>query len=190
MAEINLSDLLIAAREAPPATRIRYRDPIAAFGPDAVSAVGAWLTDPVCGAFAVRVLAKVADLGWPTEAIAALRQGLARELAPPVRGDIERELARLGERAVRPTPDRVRGPLLRPRGFSRSSWSGASIGEAVTFMITASVATGRRASAIPPVATMCSSSRTPLVSTTTAIETAGTATIAIATSANGMARAT
>jgi hypothetical protein len=57
----HLDQLLEAARKAGPLDRIGYRDAIAQVGVDAIPALAEWLQDPALGAFAVRVLARLAQ---------------------------------------------------------------------------------------------------------------------------------
>jgi hypothetical protein len=97
---MKLAPLLEEARTASPARRIEWRDQIAAFGPRAIEAVGPWLTSPVLGAFAVRVIERAGAAGETTLAAAALRS--ARATAPPaVAADIDWALQRL--RAASPS---------------------------------------------------------------------------------------
>jgi hypothetical protein len=91
----NLQALVALAATASPIERIELRDQIASFGPEAVAAMAPWLTDPVLGAFAVRVMGKASDGGAQTQAIAALKKALTKSLPDSVRGDITAELARL-----------------------------------------------------------------------------------------------
>lgn len=57
-----LDALLAKARTADPSERITYRDAIAAHGDAAVVAMADWLRDPRLAAFAVRVLARIAEV--------------------------------------------------------------------------------------------------------------------------------
>jgi hypothetical protein len=72
-----LSELLVAARAASPTDRIGFRDQVAAYGADAIAAMGDWLRDERLCAFAVRVVAKAAGLA-PAEARSALTLALAK----------------------------------------------------------------------------------------------------------------
>ncbi len=69
-----LGELLEEARREPKQTRIRFRGPIAAHGPDAVEPIGGWLADKELGAFAVRVLEEIARSG-ERSAVDALQAG-------------------------------------------------------------------------------------------------------------------
>jgi hypothetical protein len=51
---VELERLLAAARDADGLTRIEYRDPIAAYGREAIRALANWLSDPTLAGFAVR----------------------------------------------------------------------------------------------------------------------------------------
>ena len=66
-----LEELLFAAEKAG-ASRIEFRDQIAAHGAPAVEAMAPWVRDPHLGAFAVRVIGRAAGHGARAEAIAAL----------------------------------------------------------------------------------------------------------------------
>ena len=95
--ESPLLTLLVAAGEAPPETRIEYRDPIAQFGDDAVRALATpdWIGDPHYAAFAIRTIARAGSMGAAT-AIPALRASLDFIANDVLRGDIVVELQRLG----------------------------------------------------------------------------------------------
>lgn len=96
----SLDELLEAARQADPGSRIEFRDRIAAHEADAVEPMAAWLSDPRLGAFAVRVLQRVADDPANRGAVVAALSGvdLAR-LSPDVARDIRDALT-----ALRPAP--------------------------------------------------------------------------------------
>jgi hypothetical protein len=104
-----LDRLLIAAGEAPPDQRILLRDPLAAFGAQAITRLTdpVWIADPKYSAFALRVIAKAADFGAREEAIRALKQ--ARTVVPSdvQRADIVALLASLGATPVR-SPGRTK----------------------------------------------------------------------------------
>lgn len=71
-----LTELLAAAEAADGLTRIEFRDPIAAFGAEAIRALETWLQSSRLAAFAARAVAAAAPLA-PDEARAALRRGRA-----------------------------------------------------------------------------------------------------------------
>lgn len=93
--DARLAALIESARQAGGLDRISYRDPIAAFGREAIGPVAEWLPDPRLGAFAVRVLGKIA-VGSDAEAVYdVLRETLDADSAPLVRGDIQDVLAKV-----------------------------------------------------------------------------------------------
>ena len=113
-----LDALLLAAGEAPPATRILYRDDIAAHGESAIErlATDEWLFDPRYAAFAIRTIQRAGELGARQAAIDALRR--ARPLTNDARlqADIEQALKTFGER-TRPAPStRNSGPVRSNEG--------------------------------------------------------------------------
>ncbi len=89
----SLAALMKAAGDAPPETRISFRDPIAAHGVDAITAISPWLADPRLGAFAVRVIEAVGRQGHAAEAIHALTAALDTAGSEAVRRDVEAGLA-------------------------------------------------------------------------------------------------
>lgn len=95
-----LERIVEQARKASPNDLIELRDAIAGHGSEAVEAMAEWLADPVLTRFAVRVMGRVADLGHRDKAVTALRQA-REEATPDQRVDIDRELARLGDRSSR-----------------------------------------------------------------------------------------
>lgn len=99
-----LAALLAEARDADPAHRIDWRDPIAAHGAAAIEAVGPWLKDPTLAAFAIRVIARVGLDGEREAAQATLRQA-RRRLDERLRGDADWALSVLRvERPAEPAP--------------------------------------------------------------------------------------
>jgi hypothetical protein len=124
--DASLEDLLQQARDATPATRIDYRNPIAAHGLEAVEVMRDWLGDPKLGAFAVRVLRRVADSPARQEAIAALQAGRPRATSEAVRRDIDEALAALGVRAASAAPSAPTDPYAVEPVPSRagSGWPG------------------------------------------------------------------
>jgi hypothetical protein len=96
----SLDELLEAAQQADPGSRIQFRDEIAAHGAKAVEPMVAWCYDPRLGAFAVRVLLRIAD--DPSDlgvTVAALSKTDLAEVSPNVARDIRDALA-----ALRPAP--------------------------------------------------------------------------------------
>jgi hypothetical protein len=95
----SLDALLREAMRAGKAERITFRDPIAGYGGAAVEAMRPWLLEPDRGAFAVRVLEKVAETPADRRlAIAALESVDRSLLSPAVAGDVADALERLGTR--------------------------------------------------------------------------------------------
>ena len=91
---MKLALLLEEARTASPASRIEWRDRIAAFGPPAIEGVRPWLSSPVLAAFAIRVIERAGAVGDATLATKVLRS--ARTTVPPaVAADIDWALQRL-----------------------------------------------------------------------------------------------
>ena len=89
-----LQRLLDAASTATPSERIGYRDPIAAFGPEAITAVTPWLSDRVLAAFSVRVILHAGAVGDREAAVRVLQKG--RSKVPWfVREDIDAALRQL-----------------------------------------------------------------------------------------------
>lgn len=109
----SLSALIKAARDAPPETRIQFRDPIAAHGPDAIAAVAPWLADPRLGAFAARVIAAVGRQGHAAEAVKAFTAALDTAGSDGVRRDVEAGIAEFRPPARRrPVSGRVGYEIL------------------------------------------------------------------------------
>jgi hypothetical protein len=74
-----LEELLVVASEAGPETRIEHRDAVASFGPAAIAPMCAWASDPRLGAFAVRVLGRIAQDDAQVETVMASLQ----QVVPP-----------------------------------------------------------------------------------------------------------
>lgn len=97
-----LAKLLKRAEDADPATRIDWRDPIAAHGAAALEALTPWLKVPTLAAFAIRVIARIGLDGERSAAQATLRQA-RRRLDERLRGDVDWALASLRvERPAQP----------------------------------------------------------------------------------------
>jgi hypothetical protein len=108
---MELTALLEEAQSAPPAQRIEWRDPIAAYGARAIEGVRPWLTDGVLSAFAVRVIERAGSNGEPELATEVLRSVRAR-VPSGVTGDVTWALQRL-RTASRPnatTPPKPAAP--------------------------------------------------------------------------------
>jgi len=85
----------MGAAEAPPSSRIEFRDPIARYGSEGIARVTPWLADPTMAAFAVRVIARAADFGASDQSRRILRACLAT-LQGPARSDALSALEKLG----------------------------------------------------------------------------------------------
>jgi hypothetical protein len=85
----NLDGLLSAAADAAPGDRIAFRDPIAAFGADAIRPIAAWLVDQRLGAFAVRVLVRIGQKPQHIQEVRRALQSVATTaLSPAVARDV------------------------------------------------------------------------------------------------------
>jgi hypothetical protein len=95
---LDLDALLIAAAEAPPESRISFRDQIAANGEAAIERLmePAWIGDPKYAAFSIRTIAKAGEFGAEAAAIRALKTALAIVIDDWHRKDIETALSQLG----------------------------------------------------------------------------------------------
>ncbi len=93
---LRLTALLELVHRADGMQRIEYRDQVAAFGREAIEPMSGWLADPRLGAFAARVLGKIA-LTTDAEVVHdALRKRLPDISAPSVRDDVQGILHKLG----------------------------------------------------------------------------------------------
>jgi hypothetical protein len=88
----SLADLIRRARAADKHDRIQYRDPIAAYGAEAIEPMLECVADRELGAFTVRVIAAVAD---PEMARAGLEAARLRAATAAVARDIEEAMNRL-----------------------------------------------------------------------------------------------
>lgn len=92
-----LKALLEEARRADPSDRILYRDLIAAHGAAAISAMKGWITDARLGAFAVRVLERIAAEPSNRHVVLdALASAGSGALPKPISQDIAQAMDRLG----------------------------------------------------------------------------------------------
>ena len=98
----------MAAGEAPPETRISYRDRIAVHGSDAIGRLlgTAWIGDPRYAAFAIRTIGRAGELGARDAAVTGLGAALARDLTKTHRDDVVAALKALGVEH----PKRPKGP--------------------------------------------------------------------------------
>lgn len=98
-----LAELLDAARRSRPGDRIRWRDPIAAYGTAGIDAVAPWLAEPVLAAFAIRVILRAGTDGQRDGATAALRRA-RRTMSPVLRADADWAIRQLRVSAEPPPP--------------------------------------------------------------------------------------
>ncbi len=120
-----LAKLLKRAEDADPATRIDWRDPIAAHGAAAIEALTPWLKVPTLAAFAIRVIARIGLDGERTAAQTTLRAA-RRRLDERLRADVDWALASL--RVGRPTAPPVvrRTPVAALKRAELPRYSGGS----------------------------------------------------------------
>jgi hypothetical protein len=97
----DLDEVLRLARHASKQERIDYRNAIAGHGSQAVPEMRRWATDPDLGAFAVRVLEKIAEQPTDRRAVVQALESVDRQsVSPAVAGDISDALLRLRGRGV------------------------------------------------------------------------------------------
>lgn len=120
MQTTSLDDLLIAAGEAPPESRIEFRDSIAAHGREAIDRLVSpeWIGDPKYAAFAIRTITKAAAFGAKHEAVNALRSALAAAANESQRGDITAALASLGDKLAKDPNKSATVPRTRSTALS------------------------------------------------------------------------
>jgi len=93
----DLQALLEAAKAANPGERIQLRDSIAAHGARAIPAMSGWLDDARLGAFAVRVLERIAEEQVNRRTVLDALVSADREnVSEPVAGDISEAISRIG----------------------------------------------------------------------------------------------
>jgi hypothetical protein len=94
-----LDELLIAAAEAPPESRIEYRDRVAAYGDAAIKELltPAWVGDSQYAGFAIQTIRRAGELGAGT-ALDALREASRIVTLEWHQNDIATALASLGVR--------------------------------------------------------------------------------------------
>jgi hypothetical protein len=114
--------LLERARTASPNARIELRDPIAAHGAAAITAVQPWMADHGLCRFAVRVIWKAGALGSRDQAIAAMREALEDPTVAASRRDLEDHLGLLGVTIAPQRPPVTRVSTLNER--SGRGWPG------------------------------------------------------------------
>ena len=141
MRVLTLEQAMTAAEKATPLTRIDFRDPIAHFGEEGITAVQPWLRRPELAAFAVRVITRAGELGSKRTAVAVLAVELKTAASESMVNDLQSGLHRLGAtrlgsggtaspkaraRATFSTPehDLVRGRSYKRRDLHAAGWGG------------------------------------------------------------------
>ncbi|HET9345125.1 MAG TPA: hypothetical protein VFO05_05425 [Candidatus Limnocylindrales bacterium] len=140
MEPLSLVAAMIGAGEAPPETRIEFRDAIARYGGAGIQAVEPWLWDPELYRFATRVIVKAAAFGAETEAKDALKRALQAGLSEDAISEIEAALLQLGVKARvsvsrsgslasrlqpgTPTEPLVKGRVYKRRELHHAGWGG------------------------------------------------------------------
>jgi hypothetical protein len=104
----SLPDLLASVRRADGMHRMEMRDPIAAYGTEALPGLVDLAHDGY-GAFAVRTIGRIADKGAPYDSLNALREIDRGRLSAAESADLDAEIARLAP------PARSRGPKRSAR---------------------------------------------------------------------------
>jgi hypothetical protein len=122
-----LDELLDYVRRADRTTRIEHRNAIAAYGDQAIDPMVEWLDDREFGAFAVRVLERIAAVeGARKQVIDALAAALPDAPSVPIAGDIQAALTHLGARSAstdRPPRPHAPRPQGRPGLPGRRYWA-------------------------------------------------------------------
>lgn len=93
--DLSLEDAIEKATKASPEDRIDFRDAIAKHGDEGIDRVTPWLPDSRMAAFAVRVIARAAELGSVARARSALQAGLP-SLREPALSDARAALIKIG----------------------------------------------------------------------------------------------
>jgi hypothetical protein len=110
----DLDELLENAESADPRSRIELRDPIAAHGGHAIPAMTVWLQMPRLGAFAARVLGRIAeDPAHRAAVLNAFASVDAGQLSESVAGDVSETVRRI--RGVTQQVAAHTGKAQRPR---------------------------------------------------------------------------
>ena len=121
MSSLGLDETLEAASAAEPADRISYRDAIAGFGTQAVEPMSGWTHDERLGAFAVRLLERLAGRSDAFIAsTAALNEAIRSGASPAIRDDARDALERLGATIIKPARRRSRATGESPIGSQES----------------------------------------------------------------------
>lgn len=102
----SLQALIGSAVREPQATRIQYRDSIAAYGSEAIDAVSPWLADPDLCRFALRVIWKAGELDAREHAVKVLLEAWGDPTAKVSRDDLDLHLRKLGHNPPQSTTPR------------------------------------------------------------------------------------
>jgi hypothetical protein len=114
----DLEELLDAAAKASRQDRITWRNPIAEYGSRAIPIMRDWLTNPELGAFAVRVLEKIAEQPGDRHLVVDALDAVApAAVSPVVAGDIARVRQHLSGAGSRRT-------VSIGSGSKPTNWSG------------------------------------------------------------------
>jgi hypothetical protein len=115
---MGLDEVLIAAAEAPPETRIEFRDEVASFGVPAIDRLleAPWIGDSKYAAFAIQAIRKAGEFGAREDAVRALNQAMSVVKSDFHRNDIAAALASLGQ--PQRAPRKTRQSAATPRTAS------------------------------------------------------------------------
>jgi hypothetical protein len=125
---MQLASLLEEARTASPASRIEWRDRIAAFGLRAIEAVQPWLSSSVLAAFAIRVIERAGTASDPGLAARVLRAARA-DVPPAAAGDIDWALTQLKAASPASAATPPSAPVARRAAPARALARGSAAGE-------------------------------------------------------------
>ncbi len=140
--DLPIEQALLRASEAPPATRIDFRDPIARYGDVGIAAVRPWLRHPDLAAFAIRVIVRAGEMGaTPTavhvlavESKTAMNEVVLRDLREGLdrlgarRAPVRKAAVTSGRRAATPADEGVARDLTRGRSYRRRDLHAAGWG--------------------------------------------------------------
>jgi hypothetical protein len=138
-----IASVLQSAREATPSQRISFRDQLASFGEDALEPMAQWLTEPRLGAFAVRVLERIArEPATRSQAIRTLQEGRGSAGSPSIAGDVVEALGRLGAPVVEMRPSGTPGRAQRGH-WAMHTWERSSRGDGQRAYVWSEIQRGR-----------------------------------------------
>lgn len=117
-----LDDFLDKARRADRLDRISWRNPIATHGQPAIPAMVRWVVDPKLGAFAVRVLEKIAEQPSDRAAVVTALDSIDISMTTAaIARDVTAALDRLGHRGHRTAGSGVATTPADWRGYAAAS---------------------------------------------------------------------